>query len=1485
MTEKTLGIDIGSTTLKLCLLSEDGGVEQAVLPHEGDLPGTLDRLFKELGVGAPLKGLVTGTEGRHRIELPEVIAAVAIESGLDALGLRPRAVVSMGGEDLVVYVLDRRGRIVNTYSGNKCASGTGEFLRQQLGRMNLELSDINKVCDGAKVHRLSARCSVFMKSDCTHRLNKGEAEKGDIALSLSKVMADKVAEFLTKAKLQSGQVVLIGGVTRNRFLVDFVRKSCPGIDFVVPEEAPFFEAFGAAQLAREEGALLPDGELVRPGSELIFKTFAPLPESSDLVQYAPSRRGVYDPEAEYVLGVDGGSTTTKAALINAETLEIVAEHYGRTHGDPVAALKLCLREVREQLGGHKPNIRLVATTGSSRELLGVFLETVGVYNEIIAHTVGTTYFEQDVDTMFEIGGQDAKYVFINNGVPIDYAMNEACSAGTGSFLEESAAGDLNIDTAPEIGPIALEAAAPLKFGEHCSAFINSDIRKAIQQGAEREDIVAGLVFSIVANYLNRVVGNRAVGEHIVLQGGVAKNPAVPLAFAQMTGKPITVPPDPELMGCFGVARLVLQKRDEGLIEHSDFDLDALIEKEIRYRKEFTCKSCENLCTIRRLEVGERRYPFGGRCSLYTNQRKKRKVGADEVTARGGEERSDAARWSGATNVTDYTLERSRMLFEEFAPDPDTLVPRSARGRKERSDAERGSGATNISECVVGVPLAFSVHSLWPFYSWFFHSLGVKVELSTKVVPEGIARQESNYCFPAEIAHGAIQDVLDRGVDYVFLPHFRDMPTMEDVHACVCPLTQGLPFYARHAFGLSDSRMLKPLVSFGGGFDSSRGAFEDVAEQLGFTRAEGGRAYDVGVMQYRRFLGAYHELGRRVLREVETHPDRVYIALLGRPYNAFTRDANMGIPRKFTSQGVTVIPFDMIFEEDGEIPPNNYWYYGQQNMKAVRQVKNVDNLYLSWISNFSCAPDSFLLHYVRWLMGQKPYLVLEIDSHTADAGLDTRVEAFLDIVESYRRHVSPAAEKPFRRRYYVEMKEEYCDIVDRKTGKRLDIRDPRVHLIWPSMGDLSTEAMDVASRRQGIHSTHLPLPDVYSTQLARNVASGKECIPALLVLGSILKFFKETPCSPAGRVGGAEDDSSGEDIYVVFVPSTLGPCRTGQYWVFFERLFEELGWENVVVLVANSENSYRELGATFNQDVWRGIVLGDYFADIRNSLRLLARDPGAAMAVFESVWQGVLRAFERGPRELGEELKQAADRLSRVPRRRRLEDVKKALIVGEIYVRRDNSSVEELSEMLISKGIYPKVTGVTEWFHYTDFARKFIMEGRRRREGWLRTLLDGGLKDEAVYLVEKLWKQTVEEKIAAVLRPTGLIPHVPHNMSEIIGEGQKDFVDPELESEATVSPAVGAAAMKDGYSGVVIIAPFCCLPGRLIEGVYAPWAKARDYPVLALENDGQPYPPNTVSRMEVFAHNVLRFESTEQSNQTVFWQKLAERAGLTIFARG
>ncbi|MBP1603903.1 MAG: CoA-substrate-specific enzyme activase, partial [Acidobacteria bacterium] len=1121
--------------------------------------------------------------------------------------------------------------------------------------------------EGARVLKLSARCSVFMKSDCTHRLNKGEATRGDVALSLSKVMADKVGEFLIRAKVRNGVVALIGGVTRNRHFLRFLEQAWPQTRFAVPEEATFFEAFGAACLARAVGRPLASRrDLVRPFQPAAGTPFAPLPSAESRVTYHASRRGRLRPDAEYVLGVDGGSTTTKVALVDAETMEIAAAHYGRTHGDPVAALKRCLVEVQRQIDGARPRISLIATTGSSRELLGVFLETTGVYNEIIAHAAGTTFFEPAVDTLFEIGGQDAKYVLLNNGVPVDYAMNEACSAGTGSFLEESAAGDLHIDCAEDIGPIALEAAAPLKFGEHCSAFINSDIRKAIQGGASRPDIVAGLVFSIVANYLNRVVGNRPVGTRIALQGGVAKNPAVPLAFAQLVGKPVSVPPDPELMGCFGVARLAVQKHREGLLEKGDFNLQTLAAKDILCVGEFKCQACDNYCEIRNLAVDGRRYPFGGRCSKFTSARRPRPTGEGRAV--------------------DHVAWRTEELFTRSVPRPEDFQPRSDR--------------------VVGVPLALSVHSLWPFYARFFHDLGVRTVLSDRVLPEGIARQESSYCFPVEIAHGAIQDLLDKGVDYLFLPHFRDMPSMEGgkVHACACPLTQGLPYLARQAFGVDDN-VLRPVVSFKRGWQACRPEFMRTAAQLGFGAAEGGRAFDRAVEEYLAFLDRYRRRGREVLAEMRDRPDHLFVGLFGRPYNAFTRDANMGIPRKFTSRGVTVVPFDLIYDEDAAIFPNMYWYYGQQDMKGLERVKEVPNLYATWVSNFSCAPDSFMLHYLRWMMGRKPYLVLEIDSHTADAGLDTRIEAFLDIVDSFRREAPPAQTPRPGRRYRVDSVTKPPTVVDTRSEERFSLRDPRVTFVWPSMGDLAGPALAAATRKQGVHVEHLPVPTARSTQLARNVASGKECIPALLVLGSVLEFLGTyTPRRP-------------DEALLVAVPSTLGPCRTGQYHVFYDRLFDELGLDNVALLVSGDESSYGELGPEFKRDLWRGIVLSDSFTDVRTGIRLCARDAGEGLAVFERVWIDVVAALERGAKELPAALGRAREALTAIPRRRTLAEVKKVLVVGEIYVRRDSFSVHELSEHLIGQGIFPKLSGVSEWLHYTDWARAEEMG----QHGWLSML--------------------------------------------------------------------------------------------------------------------------------------------------------------------
>jgi predicted CoA-substrate-specific enzyme activase len=1411
---KSLGINIGSTSLKMALLEDNKPVWTAFTPHEGDFSAAVHKLLAEGKVPQGIPALVTGNEGRFMFDVSGTLEPLCVEAALRSLGIKADAVVSMGGEDLIVYSLDADGKIINSFSGNKCASGTGEFLKQQLARMDMTLDDIDRVPDTAKVYALSTRCSVFMKSDCTHRLNKREATKDDIVLSLSDVMAVKVIDFLKRAKVTSGRVALTGGITLNRHIIRFIREKAPNIEFIIPDTAPVFEAFGAAVMALQSGSRLPSADNLLRANDVRFGSLGALRDWKDKVKVFEKPDGKVKAGRRYILGVDGGSTTTKACLVDIESDEITASHYGRTHGDPVKALKECLAIIQEKIiadtGGKKIDICLVATTGSSREILGVFLETPGVYNEIIAHSVGTTYFDKEVETIFEIGGQDAKYVLLKNGVPIDYAMNEACSAGTGSFLEESAAGDLSIHSAKDIGPIALNAPSPCKFGEHCSAFINSDIRKAVQQGAGRENITAGIVCSIVSNYLNRVVGNRTIGGKVFLQGGVAKNPSVPLAFAMLLNKEILVPPSPELMGCFGVALLAKRKRDDGLLAEQAVVLDDIINRDIGYERVFNCKSCENLCPIQVLNVNDHKYMFGGRCNKYTNMRKQVKD----------------------VPVFDYVEKRQKMLFEEFA------AP---------------ALESNKRNYVVGIPRAFSVHTLYPLYSWFFYELGIKTFLSTEVAHAGVARAESTYCFPAEIAHGAIQDCLDKGADYVLMPHFRDMPSYEEkVHANFCPITQALPYYMEKAFPDIDKKKWLPLVvSFKFGEGKAFELFCEMTKILGIGEAETKTAFDTALAKQKSYFEAVEKMGHQALEDARKS-DRPVIAVLGRPYNAFTPEANMGIPRKFTTRGYSIIPFDILPFHDEVIFPNMYWFFGQQDLKASKLLKKEDNIYLTFVSNFSCAPDSFILHYVKWIMGQKPFLVLELDSHSADAGVDTRVEAFLDIIDGYRAKRNQFEDERYDNGMRFVCEKMYSGEYDlridnKKTGERIPVIDnKRVKVLLSNMGNISTEYMGAAIRSLGINAEAMPVATVKTIQAARAHASGKECVPSHLVLGSALEFF-------------FSDKYRKDELYLLFVPITTGPCRTGQYYVFYENLFRDLRLENVVVFILSADNSYTELGPSFAKEMWKGLVLSDYLKDIQCSLLATALDPEKAEKDYEHSWRKVMHAVEHNPKALWKELKHVAADVKKIPLKRKVADCPRVLIVGEIYVRRDDFAVGELIELMSERGIVVKVAGVSEWIHYLDFVREYALKKliKLRKPG--ARLFSKPSRDLKKLQIEEWWKHHIEKKILAILEPTGLIPKTPHDMRHIMKYTVKHFVNLELNSEIAVSSGSAAAAMDEGYSGIVNISPFACLIGRVIEGLFTPWARERNYPTLSVEVDGNLLPPNIVNKLNIFMVNVLRFK--------------------------
>ena len=361
------------------------------------------------------------------------------------------------------------------------------------------------------------------------------------------------------------------------------------------------------------------------------------------------------------------------------------------------------------------------------------------------------------------------------------------------------------------------------------------------------------------------------------------------------------------MGCFGVGILAKQKLNDGFLTKASYDIDKILATEIIYEKEFQCRACDNYCPIRVLNVNKNKYMFGGRCNKYANIRKKNVV--DEA------------------EVFDYIEKRNDLLFHECAPDPESLVKKK--------------------EYTIGIPRCFSIYTLWPLYSWFFHSLGVEAVLSKIISPEGTARVESSYCFPAEIAHGAVQDIFDRNLDYIFLPHFKDMESYEkDAPASFCPITQGLPYYIRKAFPeIPENKYLQPVVSFMYGLEKAGESFIAMGARLGFSEKESRNAFEIAYKKQVEYFSQASELGKTALASARKSKKPV-IALLGRPYNAFTADANMGIPRKFATRGYSVIPFDILPFEDKSIYPNMYWYYGQQDMKASMLLKDEDNIYVT-----------------------------------------------------------------------------------------------------------------------------------------------------------------------------------------------------------------------------------------------------------------------------------------------------------------------------------------------------------------------------------------------------------------------------------------------------------------------------------------------------------------------------------------------------------
>lgn len=1418
--KRAYGISIGASTISFVGIEYDQ--QKNFVPfliqsfsHSGNPKEIFIKKFKEFNLqGSPI--VVTGRKFRNIVNLKNISEPEAVEIAFKTLypnEMGVSAIASLGSETFIVYVLDKSGLITDVITRNQCASGTGEFFLQQIKRMDLGLDDISNFTNNVKPFKVSGRCSVFCKSDCTHALNKG-VPKEEVLSGLALMIAEKIEELLKKVSV--GKKFLIGGVTKNQLVMKFVKEKIE--DIVIPKEARYFEAFGAAIYAMNNDSTLNfEEQNLFKSTRSSFVFHQPLKAFTHLVEFKEMERGVAEDGDTCIVGLDVGSTTTKGVVIRVTDCKILASSYVYTLGEPIKAARKVYSELSKQIGKKKIQIIGLGTTGSGRQIAGLHALTKGVYNEIIAHATAAIFFEPKVDTIFEIGGQDAKYTFLVNKVPADYAMNEACSAGTGSFIEEAAFESLGVHT-HEIEQIAFRAENPPNFSDRCAAFISSDIKTAQNENINKENIVAGLVYSICANYLNRVKGNRQVGNVVFMQGGVCYNKSIPVAMAGLIGKKIIVPPEPGLMGAFGVALQVKEKIELGLLEPGKFDLEELTQREVLHKEPFICaggkEKCDLTCKISRIVIDGKTYPFGGACNKYYNLIYNKKF---EITK------------------YDYVRKRNGLMFN----------------RDNSGACEKTYKAT------IGINLSFHTHTLYPLFYHFFAELGFKVILPDYLDERGFEREHTSFCYPAQVSLCMFQNLLDKNPDYIFLPEIFEMWGGEQDYQRLdfnssCVFVSGEPFYLRQAFKdyYLEDRLITPYLNFANGFGCEVEKFVALGKKLGIEDETTIRqAYDKAISKQLDFFGELEKAGNEFLGFLKANPDIYAIVLVGRPYNTFTGFANKGIPQKFASRGVYVIPYEYLNFNFYSLDESQFWEAGKKILKAAKAIADNDQLFPVYVTNFSCGPDSMLIPQFRKILGNKPSLTLELDQHTADAGINTRIDAFLDIVENYRalgsklvssKDIFKIAEIDISRGEGVFITSE---------GERIQLKSKEIDILIPSMGDLAAPLFAATLRSLGFNAKPLPESNPEILKLARSVSTGKECLPLLLLIGHLLHYL--------------ENDWDGKRKIAFFVVQGAGNCRLGQYPVFIRNLLREKKIKNVATLVLMNEDGFAGLGSDFALRGIQSIITSDVLDDIRSGIMAMAVNPDEGMQTFEQEYEKLLKVFEKGPKKIYSALRRFAKRIRiAVPSAYPIEEAKYIALCGEIYVRRDHFAHRYLNKYFAKKGFILKDAYISEWIFYVDYLLKLkLLEPdtllKKKIERWIRVL----------------FMRIAEHRIKKILSKSGYYKYSKTLIGPILNHS-KHLIPLEYKGEPGLTLGIALKDILEKYCGVINIGPFGCMPTRLAEAVSKPEMKVKykinacqmntpDYdipsdidremnlPFLTIETDGNPYPQIVEARLESF----------------------------------
>jgi predicted CoA-substrate-specific enzyme activase len=1394
-----VGIDLGAETVKVVELARDGDgfvwTRRSIVAHDKEPGRALLSALVDYGWDDLSGACVVGRASRV-VGLPSVPTKLAQAAGARfLLGTSEATVVSIGAHGF--SVLELRGSGVEVYRENsRCSQGTGNFLRQLVERFGLDIETASEMAEGvADPAQLSGRCPVILKTDMTHLANKGEP-RDRIVAGLYDAVCENV-QVLIKPSVSPTRVVLIGGVARSRRVQanfrNFLARHAMELADTDADDAVFVDALGAAIVASERSAGLPQLErLLAPAVHAHLERMPALSSRLGLVtrlERAPFP--VLDGEPrELIVGFDIGSTGSKVVALDAARRELVWEGYVNTNGDPIAAAQTLMKKLCASAAGSQL-LWAFGVTGSGREIVGSLLassygvERVYVLNEIAAHAAGALHHDPSVDTIFEIGGQDAKYIRLSEGRVVDAAMNEACSAGTGSFIEEQGKKFGGIESVVQLGQEALRAEAGVSLGQHCSVFMAEIIDEAVAAGVDTRSVVAGIYGSVIQNYLNRVKGCRSVGQVVFCQGMPFASDALAAAVARETGSRVIVPPNPGTVGALGIALLARKAITEPLA--GGVDPERFLSAKVARRDTFICQSkvgCGepgNKCRIDRVAtvVSEQkgRFTWGGSCSLWDRGTGKKKL-------------------------------------PDLAPDPfrerQELVARIA----ERACVQRGGRKLAITD-------EFQLKSSFPFFATFLFELGFDLHYEktagNKTLKRGIEEANVPWCAPMQLYHGLVSNMAEADAELVFAPMMREMPHVAaEPHAVACPVVQASPDVMRHDLGGQGHKLFSPVVDLGPeGYASVAFAksCQRIAAALGVPGAGWWRAFFRAKRVQERFDADCLELGQRALDYCREH-GVTPVVVLGRPYTIYNSVLSSNVPPLLREQGAIGIPIDC-YEVAKDVPTFDgvYWGHGQRNLRAAHQIRRTPDLYSIWCSNYSCGPDSFNLHFYAYAMAGRPFAVIETDGHAGDAGTKTRIEAFLHCVREDRaRARAETTENDLRR-------------VARQQHDLRDIEQRGERLLIPRMGE-GAEALAACLRGIGITAETLPMPDREALAIGRRHTSGKECVPMTITLGSLLQRIER------------EKDS--EQRFAFFMPTADGPCRFGVYNILHRVVLERLGLSERVRIWSPADKDYfAGIPAGFAALVMVGFAAHDVLEAALFDARPVESRPGLATEIFERHRRALLAALEAAGRgDVGapaalfqvasgrlfgcaEILERAAGELASAKLERELPSV---LVVGEIYVRCDPFANDFLIEKLERRGIRVRFAPFTEWLEYTDaiHSANGVKSGLSAR---ISSAVQGSIIERSYAIAARImgWPErcTVRQSLDAA---------APYIRQDLSGEAVITLGGPLHEWRAGL------------IDGVVSVGPLECMPNKIAEAQFFHVAEHDGLASLTIPVNGDPVDP-------------------------------------------